>query len=59
MKTQLDSDHVIVMERTTFDALEEKYPDWIRSVIDMNSAIEVMPKRALVLVRTIVVVASL
>ena len=52
MKTQLDSDHVIVMERTTFDALEETYPDWICSIIDLKSAIEVMPKWALLLVCT-------
>ena len=55
METQLDSlppDHVIVMERTNFDALEETHPNWIRSIIDLNSAIEVMPERVLLLVGT-------
>jgi hypothetical protein len=48
----LPPEHAIMMERITFNALEEHQPVWFDSVIDMKSAIKVMPDRALLLVRT-------
>ena len=50
---RLPADHVIVIERFTIAALEAEQLEWLSSVIDMDSAIEVLPEdtRALSLVR--------
>jgi hypothetical protein len=49
----LPTNHVIMMERETFNDLKEHQPDWFAENIDMSTAIEVMPDEALFLVKTI------
>ena len=48
----LPSDHVIVIERCTYSAIEKHFPEWISNNIDMRSVITVLPDRGLVLLRT-------
>ena len=40
------------MERTNFNALKKECPNWIHSTIDLTLGIEVLPEKALFLVRT-------
>jgi hypothetical protein len=47
----LSANHMIIMQCTTFNALEKEHPEWFHSVVHMDSVIKVMPKRALFLVR--------
>ena len=51
MIAALPKRHVVAIERETADALIEKYPAWWNKGIDMDSAIEVLPRKKLCLVR--------
>jgi hypothetical protein len=48
----LPTNHVIMIERKTFNAIKEYRLDWFNKHIDMKRAIEVMEKKALFLVYT-------